>query len=65
MGVRIANILDKAIALLRTGVPWDTAIEIACKRSRASEVQQERARALFVRLLARAEREAAAAREAA
>lgn len=61
----VARIIDKAVSLVRTGLPWAEAIEVACARSYASEVQQERARQLWVRLLARAEREVAAAREAA
>lgn len=56
-----ARILDHAIGLLRLGVPPIEAIEIACQRIAACPDARERARQLYLTLLARAEREAAAA----
>lgn len=54
-----ARIIDHAIAIVRLGVPAIEAIEIACKRIATTPVAQERARVLFLNLLARAERSAA------
>ncbi len=53
------RIIDHAIGLLRIGIPPIEAIEIACDRIATCPVARERARGIYLTLLAKLEREAA------